>query len=295
MLAIRDGYINIYYRGGNILRIEEKIDQQGNRCYPSSFNDQYKHESGMAVPALPKIITSQDDARTWIGAFPSLKEIMDLYFSKHSKPEREYQQLVVRENNYSTISNESEYFISDIELADSGLGARFDMLAIRWLATDRKGGSNCRPVLIEMKYGDGALDGQSGLLAHLKDIEQLISDDGSNYERLLEMMETQFNQLVELGLMKFSAGSKGTKVKLDAKDKENKPEVVFLLANHNPRSKKLGSVLNDLKTALNERANSNEQKEKYDLRFFVSSFAGYGLHSDCMKTLTEFCQFIKNH
>lgn len=293
MLAIRDGYINVYYRGGNILKVEEIIEQQGQRYYQTSFNDQYKHESGMAVPVLPDTIKSQCDAITWVNSFSHLKEIMDLYFSKHSKPEREYQQLVARENNYSTISNESEYFISDIEFADSGLGARFDMLAIRWLATDRKGGSNCRPVLIEMKYGDGALGGRSGLLDHLKDIEQLISDD-SNYERLLGMMETQFNQLIELGLMKFSAGSKGTKVKLGAKDKdENKLEVIFLLANHNPRSTKLSSILEELSAALEKKnGKSNAQKESFDLRFFVSSFAGYGLHSDCMKTLTQFRQFI---
>ena len=37
MLAIRDGYINIYYRGGNILRIQE----QGNGTYQSSFDEHY--------------------------------------------------------------------------------------------------------------------------------------------------------------------------------------------------------------------------------------------------------------
>ena len=84
--------------------------------------------------------------------------------------------MVARENNNSTISNESEYFVSDIEFADPGLGARFDMLAIRWLASQRKDGSNCRAALIEMKYGDGALGGSAGLLKHLQDIDALVSD-----------------------------------------------------------------------------------------------------------------------
>jgi hypothetical protein len=54
--------------------------------------------------------------------------------------------------NLSSISNETEYFISDIELADPSIGARFDMLAVRWLASDRKDGNHCKAVLIEMKY-----------------------------------------------------------------------------------------------------------------------------------------------
>lgn len=277
MLAIRDGYINIYYRGGNIF----KLTEQGDATYKPYFDDKY-NEAGKAFSLSLEPIKSHDEVSAWVDTFPHLKEMMDLYFSKHSKPEREYQQLVARENNYSTISNESEYFISDIEFADSGLGARFDMLAIRWLATDRKDGSNCRPVLIEMKYGDGALGGSCGLLDHLKDIDQLISDDAT-YKGLLEMMETQFNQLVELGLLKFNRGSHGAKIKLSGN-----PEVIFLLANHNPRSTKLSSILAD------ENVVPYDQNPHFDLRFFVSNFAGYGLHSDCMQTLTQFRTLLRN-
>lgn len=37
MLAIRDNYINIYYRGGSLLKVKE----QGKDSYQSSFDDQY--------------------------------------------------------------------------------------------------------------------------------------------------------------------------------------------------------------------------------------------------------------
>jgi len=278
MLAIRDGYINIYYRGGNILRIQE----QGNGTYQSFFDEHY-NKAGKTVPVLPKGIKSQDDAKEWVEAFPHLKEIMDYYFSEKSKPEREFQQLVARENNFSTISNESEYFVSDIEFADSGLGARFDMLAIRWLASQRKSGSNCRAVLVEMKYGDGALEGGASLLKHLQDADSLISDS-HRYPALLHTMEAQFNQLDELGLLSFNRSINGTKVKLNVNEK---PEVIFILANHNPRSSKLETILN------NPEIDAYEQSARFDLRFYVSSFAAYGLHADCMLPLTQFRKLLK--
>jgi hypothetical protein len=275
MLAIRKNYTNIYYRGGSLLRIKE----QGKDSYLSSFDDQY-NKFGKTIPVLPTAIKCQDDARTWVDEFSHLKEIMDIYFAKYGKSEREFQQLVARENNNSTISGESEYFVSDIEFADTN--GRFDMLAIRWLASQKKNGSKCRAALIEMKYGDGALGGKAGLLKHLKDIDALISDN-DKYKSLLGTMEKQFSQLDELGLLKFNHGKNGTNVKLT----DNKPEVIFILANHNPRSPKLSSMLNDPKVI------AYEQTQRFDLRFFVSSFSGYGLHSDCMLTLTQFRKLLK--
>lgn len=278
MLAIRKNYINVYYRGGNLLKVKE----QSKDSFQSSFDDQY-NKSGKTILTLPTTIKSQDDARTWVDQFSHLKEMMDIHFSEHRKPEREFQQLVARENNHSNTSNDSEYFVSDIEFADSNLNARFDMLAVRWLASHRKNGSNCRVALIEMKYGDAALGGKAGLLKHLKDIDTLISDQ-DKYKSLVETIELQFNQLDDLGLLNFNHSSNGTKVKLATSDK---PEVIFILANHNPRSKKLNSILNDPKVL------AYVQTRRFDLRFFVSSFAGYGLHSDCMLTLTQFRKLIK--
>ena len=278
MLAIRSNYINIYYRGGNLLR----INQTGKRPYQAFFDYKYNIFQ-KPLPVFAANIQNQEDAQTWVNGFPQLKETMDFYFSKYNKSEREFQQLIARENNFSSISNESEYFIADIEFADSDLSARFDLLAIRWLATHRQDGRKCRAALMEMKYGDDALGGKAGLLKHLQDIDAIIS--GQKYPVLLRTIETQFNQLLELELLKFHQCSNGTRVKLTGEDK---PEVIFILANHNPRSTKLRSILED------PEITAYEQSRRFDLKFYVSSFAGYGLHADGMLTLTEFRELLKS-
>ena len=277
MLAIRDGYINIYYRGGNIVRVKSK----SNGRYSPAFDSQY-NIFNKTLPCLPADIVSRSDVEMWLESLPLLKEIMDFYFSAHPKPEREFQQLVARENNDSTISNTSEYFISDIEFADSELGARFDMLAIRWLASQRKDGNKCKAALIEMKYADGALDGNAGLLKHLKDIDDFIGNQ-TCYQNLLETMENQFNQLDQLGLLKFNKGKSNAKIALSV---DEKPELIFILANHNPRSKKLQRVLADPQIELFDKS------KNFDLRFYSASYAGYGLHKESMVTLNQFRQLM---
>jgi hypothetical protein len=277
MLAIRDGYINIYYRGGNIIRINQCED-----LFQSFFDVNFA-KSGQIVANAEKNIRNKDDARNLVSALTDRKIIMDEYFALTSKTtEREFQQLVARENNNSSISNESEYFVTDIEVAIPHL-ARFDITAIRWLANQRKNGNKCRAALIEMKYGDRALGNDAGLLKHLQDMDTLISEK-KQYANLLQTMECQFNQLDELKLLNFNKGVSNAKVKLDP---EIKPEVIFVLANHNPRSPKLISILD------NTEFDKYDQSNKFDLRFYIASFAGYGLHSNCMLTLAEFRKSCK--
>jgi hypothetical protein len=276
MLAIRDGYINIYYRGGNILRITED-----NCSYKTFFDVKYaKTEQIVSTPE--EDIRTPADAQKMVSCLSDRKTIMDEYFADGSMTtEREFQQLVARENNNSSISNETEYFVSDIEVTVPHL-ARFDIVAIRWLASERKNGSKCQPALIEMKYGDVALKGKSGLLEHLQQMVKF-REDKQGYINLLQTMQTQFNQLDKLKLLNFKH-ARNLKILLYDENKPEevkKPELIFILANHNPRSPKLWKIL------MNSGLDKYEHSELFDLKFYVNRFAGYGLHADCMYSLTE--------
>lgn len=285
MLAIRENFINIYYRGGNILKIEE----QYKGSYKTSFDRNY-NKSGLLIPDSPKKIANPDDSQRWIDSFASRKIIMDEHLTTNRKAEREFQQLVARENNNSKISKESEYFVTDIEVRDNEVSdieatecyPRFDMMAIRWLAAQRKNSRNCKAALIEMKYGDDALGDPSGLLAHLKDMKNLVSNK-DRYAKLLETTESQFNQLDELELLNYEKSKSHTKVKLNV---DEKPEVIFILANHNPRRSELRTILSD------PEIDQYAQSQLFDLKFYVASFAGYGLHSTCMLPLDKFRKLL---
>lgn len=279
MIAIREGYINIYYRGGNLLKLSETKAHE----YSAAFDKKYASSQPLSLPDSPNQVTTEAEIQQWIESFPIRKQIMDFWLTNTKQNvEREFQQLVVRENNFSPISNNTEYFIVDIELVASEIGARFDMLAFKWPSTSRRT-DNVGLALIEMKYGDNSLTGPSGIVDHLSHLHVFLSDPVFR-ENLRNMAEIQINQLNKLGLM--------THAKTENRNfciVNDRYEVIFLFSNHNPRSQIL---LNELK---NEEFSALAKKlnEYCDIRFFMGTSAGYGMHETCMFELSEHIDFLE--
>ncbi|MBZ9815761.1 hypothetical protein [Mesorhizobium sp. CA7] len=270
MLALRGTSIKIYYRGGNLMKIEQKLGG-----YRAEFDKNYAGKSAPAeqielLGTLPTCLGTEADCQIWLKSFPHLKEIMNRHHAEYPKLEREFQQLVAWENNRSRNANETEYFITDIEYAGDARSGRFDMVGLRWPASGRRTGQ-CTPVFIEMKYGDGALGGTAGLHKHLADLSGALCNQKSRTD-LNEMIEQQFRQLDQLGLLRFNRSTTFSGVKVSGT-----PEVIILLANTNPRSKKLRTIVSSI-----------DQPTEFELGFFVARFAGYGLHKDCVVGLAEF-------
>ena len=112
-LELRGSYVDVYYRGGCMMKVEENSDN----FYLVEFNEKY--------------FRRKDDIVKWLNVSPCLKRAMDHYFvTVVEKSEREFQQLVVRENNFSRITRSTDYYVCDIEYE---IGQRkFDMIAARW-------------------------------------------------------------------------------------------------------------------------------------------------------------------
>ena len=271
-IEIRSKYINIYYRGGNMLLIREK-----KTGYNFEFDLRYVKEDNdnkvkILISELPKHVATLNDAQAWSNMIPTIKAVMDTYFVSHKKAEREFQQLVVRENNIGGIAKKTDYFICDVEyqIGDT----RFDLVAAKCI-----GRGKYRLALIEMKYADSALVGKSGILDHVRKAYKYLSENNINdlKKEMHEILEIKRElKLVDDLPSKFEF----SKVK---------PEFIFLLANHKPASGSLDSELNKL------------EKESFyidfrimaDLKLATASFFGYGLFNDCIYTHNEFKEVNK--
>ena len=268
-LELRGNAINLYYRGGSILKI---MSTRGG--YKSKFDEKYcKSSFGCSPPVLPDL----NDARSWGKAIPLLKDIMDKWFVEHPKLEREFQQLLVRENNMpGGIARSTDYYILDMEYADR-IG-RFDMVAVRWpsRAEDRKNGTKLRLVLLEMKYADGAhrgnrqRGGAAGLKAHLQDMLGLATDK-TKLTDLKDAMVKVFRQKHALGLI--DSGNAMSSFDDQAAD------IAFIIANHDPEKTALLDELLEMRDWL-PRDVSPE-----NIRFLKSSYFGYGLYDENTVTL----------
>lgn len=274
-IQIREEGINIYYRGGSLLR----VSKQKPGSYIPKFDPQYfiNKSSISILKNIPVTLCSEQDTHVWVSSFHLFKHEMDLWFGRHPKEEREYQQLVVRENNYGKCGGKTDYLICDIEYAKAA--ERFDMIAVYWPSsgTERKKTDDVGLSFIEMKYADSALKGTAGLAKHIQGMTKFLSIPG-NLESIKTEMVGVFNQMHDLGLI-------SVKKKITAFG-QRKPEFIFLLANHDPDSSILRNELCNIKDSLSGLP--------FDLRFVVSNFMGYGLYRQNVYDIETFLSRFRN-
>ena len=281
-LELRGKSVNIYYRGGSLFKI-----YKSKGGYKIFFN--FKYCQGKELPEEPT------DPETAVKNIPFYKQAMDRYFRHKPKYEREFQQLIVRENNnIGDISRGTDYYIIDIEYAnklkdtieaeydelgeeienEKSSSARFDMVALKWLSNGakRKNSNELTIALIEVKYGDGALKNGAGVGKHLQDFKRFLSDS-EGFREFCEDMAKVFSQKCEMGLVDGLQKHQLKGLSISTND----PEVIFVFANHDPDSTVRDEVVAEMK----------KENCSFPVLIANSSNMGYCLYANCMDNISK--------
>lgn len=215
-IEIRGGYINIYHRGGSLLKITQK-----RTGYQFHFDARYCLNKGDDSNFNLLNGLSPKDRSAYIQYFHLMMEEMDSWLDKHIKPEREYQHQLIR-SNPSVV--DIEYALS---LTKDGQRSsmRLDMLAV----------DNGQLVIIENKYGEKAMTGSSGFSDHYEDICAIIKEP-TIYQEMVASVKAILSCKRALGLPI-------TKCDLD---ETLPPRILFFLANYNDRSQTLNNEVRQL-------------------------------------------------
>ena len=211
-LEIRNGYVNIYYKGGSLLRITQM--KQGGK-YALKFDAKYcKNKNDDRNYDL---LASLDkyDITAFEKYFELMKSEMDSWFDNNQRPERDYQhELLV--NNPEIIDIEYQYKTE----------MRFDMLYFH----------DGILYVIENKYGNGAIGGKSGMSEHYFDICKRLEDPTTREEMIKSVCLISQNKAA-LGL--------NSRVIRESDIKG--VEILFLMANYVEKGKKLAIELAKIK------------------------------------------------
>ncbi len=207
-VQIRKNYLNIYYKGGNIAKVNSEKNIEFDKFYFYLDMKKIPTKDIKQDAIIIKELTSQRDNliskfkdRKYEEYFADAKEIMDKWLNINPKPERMEQHQLSIENQY----NKSDYTIIDLEYEvsilcnfacsyipvkkDKPKKPRFDIIAIN------KQGKLC---VIELKKGLVALLNTSGLKEHWDCYQQSI---GRNHQPFMSEMKNLLKQKQDFNLI----------------------------------------------------------------------------------------------
>ena len=225
VLHLRNNYMNIYYRSGNVAKIEgeNRVDinenyfiseQEEDYCRDKrkkSHSDDEKHEKLIGDRNKVKHLFIVGEYKEY---FDRMKTTMDSYWKykgMSEEDEGDVQQKLCSSNKYD--SKESEYTIIDLEHevsinADFSYkgttpfpitkgkrkeNPRFDVVAVRK--------SDGQLFVLELKKGNKALEGPSGMHDHVDSFLHTIKETAEAERSFVEEMEYVLMQKQILGLV----------------------------------------------------------------------------------------------
>jgi hypothetical protein len=219
-LEIRKNYLNVYYKGNSLLKLSEQV--------ASSYRVTIDPHLAEGL-VIPRSLNSVRATTGFLEMVPKIKE--NIVKHVRGSMEIEYEQMIIRANNYEPRNN-SDYFIIDRQYQIGKF--RFDLTGIYWAKTGRRRNQQVPICLMEVKYA---------LNTDISSIdEQLIAYYQALIPRAKEIAEEHeavFRQKLELGLycqpVERLAALKTLKLARDP----STFQFILVFVDYNPNSKKL--------------------------------------------------------
>lgn len=219
---IRAGYLNIYFKGNSLLKLTEVAPTKYKVFIHKAFTDGLE-------PFLPPELTDVRTASAFLSNIPQLKQNIIRHDS--SSLEGEYEQMIIRANNFEPRNN-SEYFIIDRQYKESS--ERFDLTGIFWDRNRRRKHQEVDLCLMEVKF---ALN---------QDIKK-VHDQLTRYYKALKLIsaqyaeecETIFRQKLELELYAQAPKRLEAMKTLRVSRNFSQFQFILILVDYNPNSAKL--------------------------------------------------------
>lgn len=266
IMCLRGDNVCIYYKCLRILKINENGKFELNQNYSKNRKE--------------KIDPNKYIGR-WSEYFKDAKELLDNYKEKGDQLEKAVQQAIFTENNYSKVCNDTDYFITDVEYEQKGYG-RFDALAVHWPKNKRKNPKDLQIAFIEVKAGNNAVNGKSGVSEHYESLVRFLNDIDKEklQDEFCSDIENMIMQIRELGLWKINNTNK-ISITL------TKPQLIYVMIDYNPNSELLSQET--------EKITKSESKCRIPFKtlFATSSLMGYGLFDRFMIPVGRILKYLE--
>ncbi len=246
-LQIRDNYINVYYQGGNILKINPRsfyfdefyFYKDCNKERKTHLQEKAKKGDVNAKQIIDDLVKERDDLKENLKS-PLNHSKVECYFSKAKAKMKKWEETLNATINIShkekqeqqqiaiANRNDTDYVVLDLEYAvsrrskfayDGKLNKkvpRFDIIAIH----------NGQLVVIELKKGMDATGGLSGIKPHIDCFNHTIGRDVNNL--FTQEMKDLLKQKQDLGILDNSLKINDTKPKFIFAFADKKEEDKFI-------------------------------------------------------------------
>jgi len=216
---IRDGYINIYFKGNSILKLNEN----------GTYEIHKKFVKGTSLSRF--VFLSPSDVKNYLNNIPLIKYNVISVKSKRPTLEIEYEQLMIRSNNLNKNVN-SEIYLTDRQYTDNINNSRFDLSGFFWSRKNRKRNQTVPLIFIEVKYS---------LNPDISDIDKQIDKYYNAVKSNISDIATETKYLknlkIELGLINQSKDRLDALKTLKISDKIQDAKFIIALIDYNPNSK----------------------------------------------------------